>query len=150
MRPADLATIRMEAIRTLAAVDPRRLALIIADNRNGYPSGGYDAVSGSGCGSSSTEAAALTPDHAAHALDDLGRVMATLRRAVDELGHLHAMWTAQPRRAVCQNCLDPTGSFQKTHCRFCVEFQARNDRFPNPQEVARKQMGGRNRNPAAA
>jgi hypothetical protein len=140
LRPADLAAIRAEALRTLAAVDPRGLWLTIADQRNGYPSGGFDAVAGSS-ETSSTEAAALSPDRAAEALRQLEHDMGLLRRAVDNIGHLHTMWTAPPRRAICSNCADPTGSFTKDLCRWCATWLADTHTLPTLEQIVARQSG---------
>lgn len=149
MRAADIAAIRLEAVRTLRAVDPRQLWLLIAEQRAGYPTGGNDPTGSRSTGSSTTETAALAPDNAARALHDLEQTMAALRRAMTDLEHLHAMWTAPPRRAMCSHCGDPTGDRHKTHCRWCTEWMSRHGRFPTVEEIVRKQSGGRNRTAAA-
>lgn len=142
MRPNELAAIRTQAVRTLAAVDPHRLWLTIADQRAGYPTGGYDPIGG-GSTTSSTEAAALTPDRAAAALHDLEHTMAALRRAVADLDRMWTMWTAPPRKALCDHCGQPTGDRAKTHCRRCTEHVARHGRLPTMAELVAPAEAGR-------
>lgn len=143
MRPAEIATLQRELVRTLKATgDWRQLALLIADQRNGYPSGGLDVPGGSS-DDTPTERAALTPDRAAEALHDLDRIMRTLQRAMDDLAHMNTHWTAQSKTATCASCGDPSGDRYRTHCRWCTEWVSRHGEFPTAEEIAHKQMGGR-------
>lgn len=147
MRASDVATIRREALRVLVNVDPRLLWLVIAEQRSGYPTGGSGIAAGS-AESTSTERAALNSDAAADALADLATVMRLLSRAAADLDRMFAMWATPARPATCEHCRGPTGERYRRICRFCTEWLSRHGEFPTPQQIARREMGGRNRHPA--
>lgn len=147
MRASDVATIRREALRILATVDARLLWSVIAEQRAGYPTGSGASPAGA-AESTTTERAALNPDMAAAALADLAAVMATLGRAAADLDRMAAMWAAPARPALCEHCKGPTGERYRRFCRYCTEWFSRHGSFPTPQQIARREMGGRNRHPA--
>lgn len=148
MRRTTLARVYSEALAVLAVVQPYELAGRIADQREGFASSG---LAGGGRRSmnatSSTERFALEPDKAAAALADLEALVRRLSAAAADLGHLQAMWMAEPRRAICGHCGDPTGSHQKTICRWCTTWLSDTGRLPSNSELAQRAAGHSVRRP---